>query len=216
MTARICRQIDLRAALRKYVVSSFAVASALFGCIEALGQAPSNKVDEGVAQQRGCLKTAQRVLGPKAKVLKIGELNHAGVLECIAAIPVAPKSPSVSGIFAKDLVILKRNRDEWNTALRASRLIQNEAGYIGSEYIDDCSPFWADHIEFGAKRPDGQKGLVISIQWRESEDDNDSMPTDIAWDDATGRYRETTENGFQREARNLPHKCPGSVSKGAP
>ena len=203
-------------AFRNYV--AVAAASALFGSgsIGTLAQAPSPKVDEGVAQQRECLKAAQRVLGPKAKVIKIGELNHTGVLECIAAIPVAPKSPSVSGIFAKDLVILKRNRDEWNTALRASRLIQNEAGYIGIEYIDECSSFWADQIEFGAKRPDGQKGLVISIQWRAFEDDTDPMPTDIAWDDATRRYRETTVDGFQLETKHPPHKCPGGVPKKAP
>lgn len=212
------RHIDLGARFRDCVMSVAVVASALVGFVGAMGQAPSRKVagDQPVAQQRECLKAAQRVLGPGAKLLKCGELNQTGALESIAAIPVTPKSHSVQGIFAKDLVILRRSHGEWKTALRASRLIQNDAGYIGIDYIDDCSPFWGDHIEFWGKRPDGQKGLVVSIQWRAFEDDTDPMPTDIAWDNVTGRYREITADGFQFEAKSPPHECPGGVSKGAP
>lgn len=178
------------------------------------GQTPSSTAMTG--QQHECLVAARRALGPKATVLKCHEVNQAGVLELVATIPVAPKSRSAHEIFSKDLVILRRIGGEWKTVLRASRLIQNDAGYIGSDYIDDCSPFWADAIEFRNERPDGRKGLVVSIQWRAFENDTDPWPTDVAWDSSTGRYREITGDGFRAEKKNLPHECPGGVAKGSP
>jgi hypothetical protein len=161
------------------------------------------------------LKAARQVLGPSAKVLKCGELNQAGVLESVAAITVTPKSHAVHGVFARDLVILRRDAGDWKIALRASRLIRNDAGYVGLEYIDDCSPFWGDALNFSDTRPDGKKAFTLSIQWRAFENDTDPWPTDIAWDDAVGRYREVTGDGFQPEVKNPPHECPGGVKKGA-
>jgi hypothetical protein len=149
-------------------------------------------------------------------VLRCGELNQAGILETIAATLVSQRVRSSEGVAAKNLVILRRDRDGWKVALRASRLIQNNAGYVGIEYIDDCSPFWANHIEFGENRPDGRKELVVSLQWRSFENDTDPMPTDIAWDNATGRYREINADGFVPEVKNPPHECPGGASKGNP
>jgi hypothetical protein len=137
-------------------------------------------------------------------------------LESIAAITFRPKSHAIHGTFARDLVILRRDGGEWKIALRATRLSKNSAGFVGIDYIDDCSPFWANSVEFWEKRPDGQKGLVVSIQWRAFENDTDPIPTDIAWDNATGRYREITGDGFQPEVKNPPHECPGGVKKGAP
>ena len=159
------RHIDFGSTFRTGAVLISINLIALIGPVRTEGQTPSRDVAYGheAVQQQECLKAARHVLGPGAKVVKCGELNQTGVLESIAAIPVAPKSHSVGGIFAKDLVILRRSRGEWRTALRAARLIQNDAGYIGVEYVDDCSPFWADHIEFSGKRPDGQNGLVVRV-----------------------------------------------------
>ena len=218
MTGKDFRRIDLMVRFLDCVMFIAVIASALVGFIRASAQVPSHDVREhqSVVQQQECLKAAQRVLGPRARLLKCGELNQTGILESIAAIPVKPKSHVVQGIFATDLIILRGSHGDWKTALRASRLIQNDAGYIGIDYIDECSPFWADHIEFWSQRPDGHAGLVVSIQWRGFENDTDPMPTDISWDNAIGRYREITADGFQSEVKKPPHECPGGVSKGAP
>jgi hypothetical protein len=188
------------------------------GLGQSAAQSPlrNSAEQELTTQQEECLKAARQVLGPSAKVLKCGELNQPGVLESIAAITVAPKSHAVREIFARDLVILRRSAGEWKTALRASRLIQNGAGYVGLEYIDDCSPFWGDALDFSDTRPNGKKAFTLSIQWRAFENDTDPWPTDIAWDDAVGRYREITGDEFQTEVKNPPHLCPGGVKKGAP
>jgi hypothetical protein len=204
-------QIALRARIRNGIFIS-ASATMLIAAQAQTGNAGS---DHAAVQQKECLKAARQVLGPNAKVLKCGELNQPGILESVAAIAKRPKSIAVEGIFARDLVILRREAGEWKTVLRASRLIQNDAGYVGIEYIDDCSPLWAERIEFSDKRPDGQKGLVVSIQWRWSENDDEEEPTDIAWDGAVGRYREITGNEFQPEVKNPPHLCPGGVRKSA-
>jgi len=188
------------------------------GAGQSAAQSPLRKSveQEPAAQQQECLRAARQVLGLSAKVLKCGELNQPEVLESIAAITVRSKSHAVQGTFVRQLVILRRDAGEWKTALRASRDIQNGAGYVGLEYIDDCSPLWAQRIEFWDKRPDGKNGLVVSIQWRRTENDNEEEPTDVAWDKATGRYREINADGFQPEVKNPPHKCPGGVKKGAP
>ena len=209
---------ELGAKIRAGTVSLVLGATALIWPVYTAAQTPPSGVANGqeAAQQRECLKVARQVLGPSAKVLKCGELNQPGVLESIAEIPVMPKSHSAQGAFTKNLVILRRNAREWRIALRASRLIRNDAGYVGLEYIDDCSPFWANQVEFGSSRPDGQKGLVIGIQGRAFEEDTDPWPTEIAWDNSAGRYREITGDGaFQPEVKNPPHKCPGGVPKAA-
>jgi hypothetical protein len=141
-------------------------------------------------------------------VLRCGELNQAGILEAVAAILVRPKSHPAQGIFARDLVILRRSAGEWKTSPRASRIVRNDAGYVGIDYIDDTSPFWGNCINFYDTRPDGKKAFTISIQWRASENDTDPQPTDIAWDNTAGRYREIIADGFQIEVKKPPHRSP--------
>jgi hypothetical protein len=105
---------------------------------------------------------------------------------------------------------MRHQASGWTKALSVSRQIENQVGFIGIDYIDDSSPFWAYAVQFYDHRTDGRKAFAISLAYMADEKDTDELPIEITWNEATGRYQEFTMNkdpeGFQPELRNPPHR----------
>jgi len=105
---------------------------------------------------------------------------------------------------------MRRQGSGWTRSISVSREIENQAGFVGIDYIDDSSLFWAYSVQFHDHRADGKKAFVISLAYMADERDNEELPVDISWNEATGRYQEFTMNedpaGFKSELRNPPRR----------
>ncbi len=153
-------------------------------------------------------------MGIHAKVLKCGELNIPGIQEVVAVLPAKyPHSRGKDSTIWK-LVILRHEPSGWQTALTVARQIQNEAGYIGIEYIDDYFRFMGYRLRFRDEDPGQKKTFGIVLTYIERTDGgSDQASTEIAWNPAVGRYQEweygQDPEGFQVEIKNPPHWKPG-------
>lgn len=117
-------------------------------------QSSPNPVSSATTQQQqDCLVAARKALGIKAQVVRCGELNTPGVQEVIAALPAKYPPGDYSELAIWKMVILRHEPSGWRTALTASREIQNEAGYIGLEYIDDYFHFMGYQLSFWDEQP---------------------------------------------------------------
>ena len=161
-------------------------------------------------QQQECLAAARHALGMKAQVLRCGEPNTPGVLEAVAVLPAKyPHGPEFYLAIWK-MVILRHEASGWRTALTASREIQNEAGYVGLEYIDDYSRFMGYQLRLSDKRSDDVRAFDADLFYIERADGgSDQSSTEIAWNPAVGRYQEWEYGGdpvgFRPEVKNPPH-----------
>lgn len=187
-------------------IACFFVCFAYSNGVPAYGAASASS--NVMFENKKCLDAAQKVLGKNAEVLKCGTLNDPSVLESIAAVRMRKTDHDATGIFVSRLVILRETQSRWTTALNVSRHIENEVGYVGVsriENLDESSPFWAHYVEFYDHRPDGRKAFVLGIGYMASRNDTDELAVVIAWDKATGRYREFSVNtdrvGFQPECQ---------------
>jgi hypothetical protein len=145
-------------------------------------------------------------LGTKAQVLRCGELNTPGVQEVVAVLPAKyPQSPDNYSAIWK-MVILRRELSGWRTELTASREVQNDAGYIGLDYIDDSFRFMGYQLNLSGERSDKTRALDIDLFYIERADGgSDASSTNIAWNPAVGRYQEWYPEGFRPEIKNPPH-----------
>jgi hypothetical protein len=160
-------------------------------------------------EMNDCLTAAKNTLGANADILRCGDLNDPNVLEAVAALRKNAPGNEKGRILVSRLVILRRERSSWLTALDVSREIKNTEGFIGIDYIDDYSPLWAYSVQFYESLPGGKKCFVISLAYITDERDTNEVPVDISWDPSVGRYREFSLNfqptGFKPELRNPPH-----------
>ena len=147
-------------------------------------------------------------------LLKCGELNTPGVQEVVAILPAKYPHNQGKDVPIWKLVILRHEPSGWQTALTAARQIQNEAGYIGIDYIDDYFQFMGYQLGFREEDTGQQKTFGIMLTGIERTDGgSDQTSTEIAWNPAVGRYQELEygqdPEGFQREIKNPPHWRPG-------
>jgi hypothetical protein len=156
-----------------------------------------------------CLAATHALVGKRAEVLKCGFFNDAKVLETIAVVrKTKTKGKCIfgQGIYVTKLAILRQEPSGWSTALKAGRYIMNSIGYVGADYLDDVSPFWANCLGFFDR--DKETGPGIILEYMANEKDSDELGVDIAWDPSVSRYREynTYEEpmGFKPEHKNLP------------
>ncbi len=112
------------------------------------------------------------------------------------------------------MVILRQELSGWRTALTAAREIQNQAGYVGLEYVDDYFHFMGYQLSLSDTRSDEKKALVIDLTYIERTDGgSDQTSVEIAWNPAAGRYQEWAyfqdPQGFRPEIKNPQHWKPG-------
>lgn len=119
-----------------------------------------------------------------------------------------------TGMTIWKMVILRHEPKGWRTALTASREIQNEAGYVGLDYIDDYFRFMGYQLGLSDERSDHKKAFLVDLVYIERPDGgSDQTPVEIAWNPAVGRYQEWASyqdpEGFRPEIKNPPHWKPG-------
>jgi hypothetical protein len=116
---------------------------------------------------------------------------------------------NAEGLAVSQLAILRHEPSGWRVVLTASKEVQNEAGYVGIDYIDDSSPNFGYRVLFPDQRDDGKKVFSISLSYMRKDGNTDGIPLEISWDSAVGRYREFGVNsdppGFKPEIKNPPH-----------
>jgi hypothetical protein len=166
------------------------------------------------AQQQDCLDAARKAMGAEALVVRCGDLNTPGVQEVVAVLPAKYPPSRETGMTIWKMVILRHEPTGWRTALTASREIQNEAGYVGVEYIDDYFDFMGYQLRLLDERSGHKKAFDVSLVYIERSDGgSDQIPVEIAWNPAAGRYQEWAYDrepeGFRPEIRNPPHWKPG-------
>jgi hypothetical protein len=170
----------------------------------------SSNPDAAQNRQRECRDEAKISLGTEAEVVRCGELNTPGILEVVAVLPAKFPPSKETGLTIQKLVILRREPTGWRTALTAFKDIQNDAGYVGIDFIDDTSPSFGYRVDFS----DQKGGFGISFLYIENANGADSgWPIEVDWNPDVGRYQEwafgQNPEGFRPEIENPPHWKPG-------
>ena len=153
-------------------------------------------------------------MGPHSEVLKCGALNTPGTQEVVAILPASFPPRKGIGIAIRKMLILRKERSGWRTALTAAREIRNEAGYVGIDYIDDYFHYFGYWLTITDTRSDGAKAMDIDLVDIENADGtSEASSTEIAWNPVAGRYQEWAYDqnpaGFRSEISNPPHWKPG-------
>jgi hypothetical protein len=172
------------------------------------GSATSNDAQKRICQEG--LDAGKKVLGEHAEIVKCGALNNPQVQEVVAALPIEhTQSTRATGLSVVQLVILRHEASGWRAVLTASKQIQNDAGFVGIDYIDDSAHFLGYRVLFPDQRDDGKKAFTLSFSYLGKDGNTEGIPLEISWDDAVGRYREFNLNsdppGFKPEIQNPPH-----------
>lgn len=188
------------------------------GCAKTTGQQEQKEIRTSPAPtqtlQQECLGVAKKALGNQAEAVKCGELNTPGVPEVVAVLPARFPHNGDSEMTIRKMVILRKESSGWRTVLTASRQVQNEAGYVGLEYIDDYFKFMGYQLRLSDVRSDGKKAFDVNLIYIErANGGSDETSTEIAWNPVVGRYQEWRYDqdpaSFRSEIKNPPHWKPG-------
>jgi hypothetical protein len=156
-----------------------------------------------------CLEAAQRLLGSDAQVARCGDRIGGSDVESIAFTRLKQFSEDPNGIPISRLVILQKVDSQWKTALDVARQIQNPAGYVGIDYIDDSQQYPGYRANFLDRRSDGQPAFVLQLSYLRTDGKSEGVPIEISWNSAAGRFQEFSANqepeGFKTELKNPPH-----------
>jgi hypothetical protein len=157
-------------------------------------------------QQQDCSSAAKNALGSQAKVLRCGTFNSPDVQEVIAVLPANFPTKDGSGIAIRKMMILRKEPMGWRVAVTAAREIQNEAGYVGIDYIDDYFHYYGYWLTFSDAHSNDVGLMIIDLLDIEKGDgSSEAASTEIAWNPKVGRYQEWHPDGFQPEVKNPPH-----------
>ncbi|MGC2173320.1 MAG: hypothetical protein WA555_10570 [Candidatus Sulfotelmatobacter sp.] len=180
---------------------------------KTIAQSSSSEVasDADYRLHQECLETARKILGEHAEIVKYGAFNDPSVQEAVAV--VRKEHGQVKGkvgLAVSKLVILRHEAKGWKVALTVSKQIQNGAGFVGIDYIDDSAPYYGYQVLFSEQRADGKRAFMLSLSYLANNGNTEGIPLEISWDNAVGRYREFGINsdpfGFKPEIKNPPHR----------
>jgi hypothetical protein len=171
---------------------------------------PSPASSATTQQQKECLAAAQKALGVQAQVVRCGELNTPGIQEVIAVLPYKLLPSKADSIPIRKMAILRKEPSGWHTSLTAAREVQNEAGYVGLDYIDDDFHYFGYWLTISNEHLDNATELLIDLLDIENADgSSEAASTEFAWNPAVGRYQEwaydQNPEGFKPEFKNPPH-----------
>ena len=187
------------------------------GCSKKIvPQSTSNSfgAEDGAQQrlQQECRDAARNLLGNGAEIVKYGSFNNPNVQEAVAVVHTEHSPHRGGELDVSRLIILRHERTGWRVALTAGKEVNNEAGFIGIDYIDDSMSFWGYRVLFLDQRDDGKKAFALSLGYLSKDGNTEGIPLEISWDESVGRYREFDTNsdpaGFKRELKKPPHIMP--------
>lgn len=155
------------------------------------------------------LAAGKKALGQRAEIVKQGAFNTPSVPEAVAVVR-ADQIPANNGqgLAVSQLAILRRESSGWKVVLTVSKEVQNDAGFVGIDYIDDSSPYYGYRVLFPDQRDDGKRVFTMSLSYMAKDGSTIGIPLEISWDSSVGRYREFGINsdppGFKPEIKNPP------------
>jgi len=130
-------------------------------------------------------------------------------MDSIAFVRLKQFSEDQNGIPVSRLVILQKVDSQWKTALDAARQIQNPAGYVGIDYIDDSQQYLGYRANFLDRRSDGKPAFLVQLSYLRTDGKPEGVPIEISWNPTAGRFQEFSVNqepeGFKTELKNPPH-----------
>jgi hypothetical protein len=177
---------------------------------EASPKAPAQELPITKADQEDCLQAGRQFLGPDAVMLKCGHLSDTGHLEAVAAIRVRGLKDDKDGIPISKLMILRRDKSQWNLELNVDKEITNSAGYVRSEIIDDSHPFpyYRVCLIDNLGNCDPSKSILgLTAMSRKGKIVKGEIGIAIRWNPAVGRFQEMEPQGegFAPEEKNPKH-----------
>lgn len=207
----VCRCFDLKVA-----VFVMACLVALGGCSKKTVQKTSNNAsgaaghDNPQLVHQKCVEAAKKALGEDVEIVKQGTFNTPSIQEAVAVVRAQHvPSTNAQGLAISKLAILRRGSSGWEVVLTASKEIQNGAGFVGIDYIDDSSPYYGYRVLFPDQRDDGKRVFTLGLSYMRKDGSTEGIPLEISWDSSVGRYREFGINsdppGFKPEVKNPPH-----------
>jgi hypothetical protein len=119
------------------------------------------------------------------------------------------------------MAILRKEPSGWRTSLMAAREVQNEAGYIGLDYVDDDFHYFGYWLTISDEHLGNAKEMLIDLLDIENADgSSEAASTEFAWNPVVGRYQEwayyQNPEGFKAEIKNPPHFKGGVMIPPAP
>jgi hypothetical protein len=158
-----------------------------------------------------CLEAARKILGEHAEIVKYGTFNEGSTQEAVVVLRKEHgQIKGQVGLAVSKLVILRHEATGWKVALTVSKQIQNGAGYVGIDYIDDSAPYYGYQVRFSDQRDDGKKAFTLNLSYLSRNGSTEGIPLEISWDNTVGRYREFGVNSdppaFKPEIKNPPHR----------
>lgn len=156
-----------------------------------------------------CLKTARKILGPTAELLKYGDLNKNGAVEALAAVRLRGRNTSIDGTLISRALILRHEGSSWAVVLDISNHVTNSQGFVGIEFIDD-SPFYGYALSVADARNNGTKAFTIYLVYLNKVRESEGAPMEISWNVKVGRYQEYAYGDdpprFKPELKNPPRR----------
>ncbi|MEW5980348.1 MAG: hypothetical protein AB1898_31560 [Acidobacteriota bacterium] len=136
------------------------------------------------------MKAARRLLGPKAEILRYGDISKNGKIEALAIAKLTADPGSGKDILISRAIILRREGSEWNVVLDAAEQIKNKEGYIGLDYIDESSGFYGYRLTLNDRRGDEQPAFTIYLTDLGPDGEPQGTAIEINWNPDVGRYQE--------------------------
>lgn len=175
----------------------------------ALGQPGAKDVSKRHSTQESCLDAARAALGPRAAVLRCGDLNRSGILEAVVALVLKPNRKRCTP--ASRVLILRLREAGWRQVFEARPRFQirNTEGYVGIDYIDDADFYRGYCVVITDASASQLFSIVLAYIGSDGRVDEEGLPIGVAWNRKVGRYQEIASNEgplkFAPEIKNPPH-----------
>ena len=183
--------------------------AALLFLLALLGLAPPSARPGSSSQAKSCLDAARKALGPRAEVLKCGDLTGNSAVETVAAIRIKRFPATEAGIPVSKLAVLRRAHGGWISELAVDNdSMRNSVGYIenGLRRLPG-PPSIGYRVSFSKHSEDAPgAGFTVWLCFLHSSGENEGLPLEITWNPAVKRFQrfsyEDMQHAFQPEVKN--------------
>lgn len=159
-----------------------ALACALTQC--AGGGAPDANVNQR-APEAGVQAMAEKLFGPKVRVLLTGDLAHNGRYQVLVLDPrAASAGVSASSVAFWRAAILQKENTGWREVLRCDEYLKNSSGYLRGT---PRAPVTGWQLQVSA--PDDKRGRELSFTPLQGQDIVPVPAIQVRWNPKVDRYQ---------------------------
>jgi hypothetical protein len=153
-----------------------------------------------------CGSEAKRALGPRAQVLRLGDLTGEGSIECLAV--VSYQTRDEHKVLIKSGAILQLHGNRWDRVLSIEGQVRNPQGYVGLDFID-ASYTHGFALSTDDERSDGTKGFTLYLTYLDPQLKPEGVAIQVSWNPKVHRFQEYAPNelnppDFKPEVKNPP------------